>query len=285
MKLSEMKQVLAESDIQLTKSLGQNFLHDANQLKRIVKKAELTRRDKVLEIGPGLGPLTEVLLEEAGAVLAIETDARLVKVLRQRFSQALANPGSHPGACLELLQDDALDFLRRERRNWNGWKLIANLPYSVASPILVELAEGCPGPDLMVATLQIEVAKRLLATASDPDYGILSLLVQISYSPQGWFKIPASCFFPRPGVDSACINLVRRPEPLLESPQRATFARLVKLSFSQRRKMLLKLLKSEWETETLQSAFRELGITNRARAEEISLETFAGLARLLHGKA
>jgi 16S rRNA (adenine1518-N6/adenine1519-N6)-dimethyltransferase len=286
MKLSEMKQVLAECDIQLTKSLGQNFLHDTNQLKRIVEKAELTVGDKVLEIGPGLGPLTDLLLEKAGQVLAIETDARLVKILRQRFSQALASPGAgaHGTARLQLLQDDALDFLRRERRNWDGWKLVANLPYSVASPILVELAEGSPGPDRLVATLQIEVARRLMAKASDPDFGILSLLLQVSYVPQGWFKIPATCFFPSPGVDSACIGLARRKEPLLEPAQRATFTRMVKLGFSQRRKMLMKRLKSGWKPERVELSFRELGISARARAEEVSLETFVALACLLHGK-
>jgi 16S rRNA (adenine1518-N6/adenine1519-N6)-dimethyltransferase len=286
MKLSEMKQVLAECDIQLTKSLGQNFLHDANQLRRIVEKAELTAGDKVLEIGPGLGPLTDLLLARAAQVFAIETDVRLVKILRQRFSQALASPlaAAHGRPQLELLQDDALDLLRREKRNWEGWKLVANLPYSVASPILIELAEGSPGPDRMVATLQIEVARRLVATASDPDYGILSLLVQVSYLPQGWFKIPATCFFPSPGVDSACISLVRRKEPLLEAAQRMTYSRLVKLGFSQRRKMLMKRLKSEWKPEKVESLFRELGISAQARAEEVSLEQFVALARLLHGK-
>ena len=133
MKLSELRALLDQRGIQLTKSLGQNFLHDAHQLERIVTAAELTPTDKVLEIGPGLGPLTELLLAQAGHVLAIEKDARLIEILRERFipHSALRTPR------FELLHDDALEFLRREPRDWSDWKLVANLPYSVASPILV----------------------------------------------------------------------------------------------------------------------------------------------------
>ena len=126
MKLSDMKQVLVERDIQLTKSLGQNFLHDANQLRRIMAVAELKKTDRVLEIGPGLGPLTEILVEQVGEVLAIEKDARLVEVLKQRFQ---TETGGTP--VLHLLHDDALDYLKREERDWSNWKMVANLPFSV----------------------------------------------------------------------------------------------------------------------------------------------------------
>ena len=286
-----MRQLLAARDIRLTKSLGQNFLHDANQLRRIVAAANLTKADKVLEIGPGLGPLTELLIEQAGEVLAIEKDARLVEVLNQRF-----NVGQ--GACLSstlpmlrevtcrspvprILHDDALDFLRREPRDWSDWKLVANLPYSVASPILVELAQASRGPRRMVATLQIEVAKRLLAKAGTPDYGLLTLLVQLDYEPQNWFKIPASCFFPEPEVDSACVCLVRREQPLLPREQRATFTSIVKRSFSQRRKMMLKLLKEDWPEPRLSQAFERLKLSPQIRAEEVSPEQFAQLAQAL----
>ena len=153
MKLTEMKQVLAERSIQLTKSLGQNFLHDANQLRRIVAAADLKKADRVLEIGPGLGPLTEILLEQVSEVLAIEKDARLVAVLKERFQ---TETGGTP--VLRLLHDDALDYLKHEARDWSGWKLVANLPFSVASPLLVELALAARGPERMVGTLQVEVA-------------------------------------------------------------------------------------------------------------------------------
>ena len=136
MKLTDMKQVLAVRSIQLTKSLGQNFLHDANQLRRILAAADLKKTDRVLEIGPGLGPLTEMLVKQVGEVLAIEKDARFMEVLKQRFQ---TETGGTP--VLRLLRDDALEYLKREARDWSEWKLVANLPYSVASPILVELAQ------------------------------------------------------------------------------------------------------------------------------------------------
>src|SRR5579862_1908502 len=168
MKLSEMRELLATRGIQLTKSLGQNFLHDGNQLRRIIEAAELSKADKILEIGPGLGPLTELLLENAGEVLAIEKDARLVEFLRERFGHSKLKTQN---LTFNLLHADALAFLKRERRDWNEWKLVANLPYSVASPILVELAQGARAPRKIVATLQLEVARRLMAGAGDKDYG------------------------------------------------------------------------------------------------------------------
>ena len=122
MKLSEMKQILADRDIRLTKSLGQNFLHDANQLRRIVAAADLKKSDQVLEIGPGLGPLTELLVEQAGEVLAIEKDAKLVDALRLRFNTGQETELGTGGApVLRLLHDDALDYLRWEARVWSGW--------------------------------------------------------------------------------------------------------------------------------------------------------------------
>jgi 16S rRNA (adenine1518-N6/adenine1519-N6)-dimethyltransferase len=270
MKLSEMREILAEKGIQLTKSLGQNFLHDANQVRRIVAAAELSTTDKVLEIGPGLGPLTDVLLEEAGEVLAIEKDGRLVELLEKRFRNSPR---------LRLVHDDALEYLRRENHDWSNWKMVSNLPYSVASPILVELALDSNGPERMVVTLQLEVARRLVAKAGEADYGILTLLVQLDYEPARWFKIPASCFFPPPEVDSACICLTRRAIPLLPREHRELFARVVKLSFSQRRKMMLKLLKVEWPLPQLEALFAGLGLASNVRAETVSLEQFVGLTR------
>jgi 16S rRNA (adenine1518-N6/adenine1519-N6)-dimethyltransferase len=333
MKLSEMRDVLERQGIQLTKSLGQNFLHDANQLKRIVDAAELTRQDKILEIGPGLGPLTELLLERAGEVLAIELDARLVEFLANRFGlesqeqtpaltpslsleeresdlDALVNPplsdssqrgnndlplpGKRAGVRADssatakissdnlfLIHDDALALLKREQRDWSEWKLVANLPYSVASPILVELASGRRSPQRIVATLQLEVAKRLMAQADDDDYGILTLLVQLDFEPRGWFKIPSDCFFPEPGVDSGCVTLIRRAEPLLSEELRPAFYKIVKRAFSQRRKMMMKLLKQDWAVDKLAAAFAELKISPQERAEKLSLEQFVALTKIL----
>lgn len=274
MKLSEIRQILAERDIKLTKSLGQSFLHDGNQLRRIIDAAELKPTDKVLEIGPGLGPLTELLLKKTEQVLAIEKDRRLAEVLNQRFADAKN---------LTLLKDDALDYLRCEARNWSDWKLVANLPYSVASPILVELAQAKGCPERLVATLQLEVAQRLMAKVGDEDYGVLTLLIQLHSEPRGWFKIPASCFFPPPEVDSACVTLIRRPEPLLNHGQAEIFAKIVKRAFSQRRKMMFKLLKEDWPEEKLHVTFDKLGLSLQTRAEAVNPEMFVRMTRLLSG--
>jgi len=269
MKLSEMRQLLAEQGIQLTKSLGQNFLHDANQLRRIISAAELKPTDQVLEIGPGLGPLTELLVQNAGRVLAIEKDGRLVELLRKRFGAAKN---------LQLIHDDALEYLKRERNDWHDWKLVANLPYSVASPIIVELAQS---PISMTVTLQLEVARRLVAAVGTKDYGVLTLLVQLTYQAGGFFKIPPGSFFPEPEVDSACITLRRREKRLLSGDLPAAFCRIVKRSFSQRRKMMIKLLREDWPAEGLSKAFEAAQIPEQSRAEQVSLEQFAVLTRQL----
>ncbi len=274
MKLSEMRQVLSARGIQLTKSLGQSFLHDGNQLRRIVAAAGLHKEDQVLEIGPGLGPLTELLVKEAGHVLAIDKDKRLMEFLRQRFP-----PAQYPS--LQLVHGDALEYVTRERRDWSDWKLVSNLPYSVASPILVELARGPGGPQRLVATVQLEVARRLMAAAGDADYGVLTLLVQLRYEPRDWFKIPGSCFFPVPDVDSACVWLERRPEPAGSQPQGEAFMRVVKLAFSQRRKMMHKLLRQEWPAERLEEAYARLNIPREVRAENVGREQFLALAQFL----
>lgn len=273
MKLSEMKSLLAEHQIQLTKSLGQNFLHDQNQLRRIVKLADVQPGEFVLEIGPGLGPLTDELLKEGAHVLAIEKDQRLCDVLRQRLSAT-----RH----LELIHADALDFLRDQNRDWTHAKLVSNLPYSVASPILVELAQSKHKPQALIATLQLEVAQRIMASHGTEHYGLLTLLLQLHFRPESSFRIPATSFFPAPDVDSACIKLARREECLLPPNLTTQFKQLIKRSFSQRRKMMLKLLKADWPASRLQEAFDALAIPPKARAEEVALEQFVELTRILN---
>jgi 16S rRNA (adenine1518-N6/adenine1519-N6)-dimethyltransferase len=203
-----------------------------------------------------------------------------VEFLRKRFfnpQSAIRNPQ------FELLHDDALELLKREPRDWHDWKLVANLPYSVASPILIELAQSPQRPERMVATLQLEVAQRLMAKAGDDDYGVLTLLVQLNYEPREWFKIPAGCFFPAPDVDSACVVLIRRARPLLPENQHAAFVKIVKRAFSQRRKMMLKLLREDWPAEKLTQAFEELNISSQERAEKLGLEQFVALTGKLFG--
>lgn len=282
MKLSEMRQILAERNLQLTRSLGQNFLHDGNQLRRITALAELAPGDRVLEIGPGLGPLTEHFLVAGARVLAVEKDARLVAVLQERFKATLATPGGDSQSPpLELLHADALHWLRDEPRDWTGWKLVSNLPYSVASPILVELAAAVRPPERVVATLQLEVVRRLVAGPGSRDYGILSLLVQMRYRPGGSFAVPRDCFFPAPDVDSGCVCLSRRPVEPLAAEERPVFVRVVKRAFSERRKKALKLLKHDWPVPVLDAVWHELALDEQVRAERITLEQFVEIARRL----
>jgi 16S rRNA (adenine1518-N6/adenine1519-N6)-dimethyltransferase len=235
----------------------------------------------VLEVGPGLGPLTALLIEGSGNVLAIEKDERLVRILEERFASALVAT-SHSEPKLSLIHADALEFLSGTNHNWSDWKFVANLPYAVASPILVELAQNQPGPKRMVATLQLEVAKRLMAKPDEPDYGILTLLMQLDYQPIAWFKIPAACFFPQPDVDSACVALGRRSQALLQARQRETFVSIVKRSFSQRRKMMAKLLKADWPVDNVDQAFAAVSLPLQIRAEAVSLEQFVSLTGFLH---
>lgn len=272
-RLRELKQTLAANRLRLTKSLGQNFLHDRNQLRRIADAADLRVNDPVLEIGPGLGALTQLLLERGAKLLAIEKDQRLFEMLQKRY-----------GTCpdLTLVHDDALEYLRNRGKNWTGWKLVSNLPYSVASPILVELAQANDGPERMVVTLQSEVARRLMASPGAGDYGVLALLIGLRYERRGGFKIPAACFFPVPNVDSACVTLVRRVEPLLPASAVTRFERIVKRGFSQRRKIMLKLLKEEWPSDRLATAYAQLRLAPDVRAEKVSLDQFVQLTRLLH---
>jgi 16S rRNA (adenine1518-N6/adenine1519-N6)-dimethyltransferase len=203
--------------------------------------------------------------------LAIEKDAKLAAALKERLNSP----------SFQLIYDDALEYLKRETRNWSQWKVVSNLPYSVASPILVELALAEHAPELIVATLQIEVARRLMAAPGEEDYGLLTLLVQLEYEPKGFFKIPASCFFPEPEIDSACVSLNRRVPGLLNAKHKQTFTRVVKRAFSQRRKMMLKMLKEDWSVGGLEELFEQLQLPTQIRAEKVTLEQFVFLSREL----
>ena len=272
MTLSEIKNILVEGNIKLTKSLGQNFLHDGNQLRRIAASAELVPSDKVLEIGPGLGPLTELLIEKSSHVIAIEKDKRLIEFLKIRFASATQ---------LTLIGADALEYLETSKEDWSTWKVVANLPYSTASRMLVMLAQNPQCPCHISVTLQREVAERIAAPVGSSEYGLLTLLMQVRYKPLSLFKIPAGCFFPEPDVDSACISLKRHSVPLLDPAHIPLFTRLVKQSFSQRRKMMLKLLKAIWPEDLLVKACLNAEISPQTRAEQVSLAQFVRLTQFL----
>ncbi|MGE3313030.1 MAG: 16S rRNA (adenine(1518)-N(6)/adenine(1519)-N(6))-dimethyltransferase RsmA [Limisphaerales bacterium] len=272
MTLSEMRNLLATGDLRLTRSLGQNFLHDGNQIRRIIALAAVGPEDSVLEIGPGLGPLTEALLESGARVLAIEKDGRLLPILRQRL-------GNQPR--LELVHADALEWLANNPRDWTSWKLVANLPYSVGSPILVDLAHSPQPPRSLTATLQAEVVDRIRASPGTPEYGLLTVLLSNTFRAGPSFRIPASCFFPAPDVASACVRLDRRESPLVPPPRAADFQRLAKLAFSQRRKQLRSVLRGRFPDDPLVRAWETLGFAPDVRAETLPPELFARLSEIL----
>lgn len=276
MTLTQMRSILRERDLWLTKSLGQNFLHDQNQIDRILDLAEIHPSDRILEIGPGLGALTARFASIPDLqALIIEKDQRLLDWLTE------GNLGRREG--FQWLGADALKWLKRHPRDWRGWKLVSNLPYSVGSPILVELGTNPEGPDRLVVTLQLEVIQRLRARPGSADYGLLTVLLGLFYQTADWFRVPRGCFFPEPDVDSACLALVRRDEPPMSATETPTYLRLVKRAFGQRRKTLAKSLSGEWSSAAIAEALPSVGIDLKARPEELGVPEFVALAKALAG--
>jgi len=272
MNLSEIRNLLREEDIMLTKSLGQTFMHDQNQLRKIVALAKLAPDDSVIEIGPGLGPLTGMLLEIVGHVTAIETDRRLIKLLEERLGQR---------ENLTLQHADAMKIVRKTEFDWSGHKLVANLPYSIASPLLIDLAASAGRPRGMIVTLQLEVVQRLLAQSATKEYGVLTLLIGLYYATGESFVIPRGSFYPEPNVDSGCIELLRRETPLLLPELCPVFKKIVKRVFAERRKKMMKLLKRDWPEAAVVEAFDALGLDEKIRAERVTLEQFTELTQRL----
>ena len=191
-------------DSMLTRSLGQTFMHDQNQLRKIIALAKLTADESVIEIGPGLGPLTGMLLDTVGHVTAIETDRRLIKLLEKQFCQR---------ENLTLQHADAMKIVRKTEFDWSGHKLVANLPYSIASPLLIDLAESPARPRAMIVTLQFEVVQRMLAVPGTKEYGVLALLIGLHYATGEWFTIPRGSFYPEPNVDLSLIHISEPTRP------------------------------------------------------------------------
>ena len=272
MNLSEIRNLLREEDIMLTKSLGQTFMHDQNQLCKIVGLAKLTTADHVIEIGPGLGSLTGLLLQTAGHVTAIETDRRLVKLLDERFGER---------SNFTLQHADAMKIVRKSKFDWSKHKLVANLPYSIASPLLIDLAASAGRPHGMIVTLQLEVVQRLLAQSATKEYGVLTLLIGLHYATGESFVIPRGSFYPEPNVDSGCIELLRRETPLLLPELCPVFKKIVKRVFAERRKKMMKLLKRDWPEAAVVEAFDALGLDEKIRAERVTLEQFTELTQRL----
>lgn len=272
MNRNEMRSTLDEESVRLSKALGQNLLHDQNVLRRIAKSADLQPADQALEIGPGLGALTEHLLPAVDQLTAIEKDKRLHAHLRERFAD---------DDKLRLIHADALKYFQNQEIDWSGWKLVSNLPYNVASPLLVDLAAMPRGPERLVVTVQWEVGQRLAAQHATREYSKLTLLVGCRYIVNDMFKISPHCFFPEPRVDSACLTLDRRPEPLYPEALHKPFTTVVKRAFSQRRKMMRKNLKGGWPEDQLDAAMTAAGLDSKIRAEKVTLEQFVTLTQEL----
>ena len=256
MKMSEIAATLRAIGVSPVKSLGQNFLHDRNLAKWIVDQASIGSKDFVIEIGPGLGALTELALANAAGVLAIEKDKRLAEYLRDRFRSS----------ALEIVHGDAMEFDARMLYTKPTVKFLGNLPYYISSQLLMKFLEYPSPISLWLFMLQKELAKRLVAAPTTSDYGVLTLLVQLQHRVEYLRKVPSSVFLPKPEVDSALVRISERDPRELPACDHKAFQKLVRRGFSQRRKQLGKLIREElpdWENKAV-----ELGLNTRARAEE-----------------
>jgi 16S rRNA (adenine1518-N6/adenine1519-N6)-dimethyltransferase len=269
MKLSEIGNTLREIRVVPVKTLGQNFLHDQNLARWMVQQAGISAADFVVEIGPGLGAITEPVLDTGARVLAIEKDGRLADFLRTRFADRR----------FEIVHGDALGFDVRRLFPAGPVKLLGNLPYYASTQLLLRYLDQPTPISVAVLMLQKEVAARLSATPRSKDYGILTLTVQAQCHVEYLRTVPASVFLPQPDVDSAFVRLTPRAPNDLADHDRELFVLLVRRGFSQRRKQLGKLLKgqvTDWPR-----AAREIGVPLPARAEELSLEQWIALSNFI----
>ncbi|HAM36252.1 MAG TPA: ribosomal RNA small subunit methyltransferase A [Elusimicrobia bacterium] len=252
--------------------LDQHFLSDPRARDAIVALARLRPDDRALEIGPGRGMLTKELLSRAREVLAVELDSALAA----RLPEVLGGPAN-----LRVINADFLE-LNLSSLEPGPWKVVANLPYAVATPILQRLL-GWPAWQQAVLMFQKEVAQRIVAGPGGCDYGLLTLSVAIHAEAELAFEVPRESFSPKPKVASAVVLLRRRPQPLVPAEEQAWFFRVARAAFGQRRKMALGVLSRALgvSRETMAEAFAACSLPLSARAEEISLEGWRGLAQRL----
>jgi 16S rRNA (adenine1518-N6/adenine1519-N6)-dimethyltransferase len=262
--LTQIKALLAEQGLRPKHKFGQNFLHDHNQLRKIMAAARIQPGDCVLEVGPGTGALTEQLLDAGADVVAVEIDRDLEPILRQRLAQRIT---LHIGSALagkHELSPEVLALLADR-----PFKLIANLPYNIASPLLANLAIDVPAMAMAVVMVQREVADRLTAEPGGKDYGPLGIIIQAMCAVQKVATLAPGCFWPPPKVGSAVVKLTRRPTPLTEDPQ--ALADLLHRLFSKRRKQLGSILG--------RGAALPIGIDPAQRPEQLTLAQLEALAR------
>lgn len=261
--------ILHRFKLRADKKLGQNFLIDESVVRRIVEAAELTEEDTVLEVGPGIGTLTQGLAESGASVVAVELDKRLLPVLDVTL-EGYDNVRIVNG---DILQVDIMEQVQKP-----DFKCCANLPYYITTPIIFAILEKRLPMERLVVMVQKEVAERMAAKPGSKDYGALSVAIQYFTEPEIAFIVPPSSFIPAPSVDSAVIVCKRRSTPPVEVCDENLFFRVVKAAFSLRRKMLSNSLKNmgikgEQVTKWLELA----GVDGKRRAETLSLEDFAAL--------
>lgn len=261
--------ILRRFKLRADKKLGQNFLIDETVVRRIIEAAELTSADKVLEVGPGIGTLTQGLAESGAQVTAVELDKRLLPVL----DSTLAGYDN-----VRIVNGDILKVDIMQEVGAEGFKVCANLPYYITTPIIFALLEKRLPMERLVAMVQKEVAERMAAQPGGRDYGALSVAIQYYTEPEIAFIVPPSSFIPAPSVDSAVIVCKRREKPPVEVCDEALFFRVVKAAFSLRRKMLSNALKNMGISSQQCAQWLELaGIDGKRRGETLSLEDFAAL--------
>ncbi|WP_132223054.1 16S rRNA (adenine(1518)-N(6)/adenine(1519)-N(6))-dimethyltransferase RsmA [Laceyella sacchari] len=278
------RELLNAYGLKLKKSLGQNFLTDSHVLNKIIRAAELNKDSGVIEIGPGIGALTERLAEQAGKVVAVELDQRLVPVLKELFQHQ-----PH----VEIIHGDALEVdlgavIQEHMRDMKTLHVVANLPYYVTSPILIRLlTERYPLTNIVIM-IQKEVADRLAAKPGTKDYSSLSVLVQYFAEAEEVAKVPSHVFVPRPQVDSAVARLTLRERPAVEVKNEELFFKIVRASFAQRRKTLLNTLHATLfarvNKQQVEAWLNEAGIDPKRRGETLNLEEFATLVDVIDQK-
>ncbi len=264
------------------KKFGQNFLVDSNILDKIIESAQITKQDCVLEIGPGIGTMTQRLAEEAGEVIAVEIDKNLIPVLHDTLSAynnvTLINA--------DILKLDLNQIV--EERGGNAVKVVANLPYYITTPIIMALFEKKVPLKSVTIMVQKEVADRMQVGPGTKDYGALSLAVQYYARPEIVARVPASCFMPKPNVDSTVIKLTHYEKPPVKAENEAWLFAVIRASFNQRRKTLVNGLANAGNLgvsrKQVEEVLTEMGLAVTVRGETLTLEQFADLSSRLWQK-
>lgn len=270
-------EILKKYQFNFQKRFGQNFLIDSHILEKIIESAEITKEDCVLEIGPGIGTMTQYLAESAGEVIAVEIDKSLIPIL----SDTLSSYDNVTVINEDILKLD-INGLVQEKNAGRPIKVVANLPYYITTPIIMELFESHVPLKSITIMVQKEVAERMQVGPGTKDYGALSLAVQYYAKPQPVTDVSPSCFMPKPRVGSAVIRLTRYEKPPVEVKNERLMFDLIRASFNQRRKTLVNALTNagnlDFSKEEIGRAIEKLGLSPSVRGETLTLKQFADLS-------